>query len=155
EVLPTVNDPAVLELEDDAVVNVQVLAVSVCGAALNANHTGVPHCSHMLQLSPKGPSGLLRELTEVRQGCPGALVIAGHRAPARQVPHGLVHELGERVHIARVERLVGASHDRYVLLCSHREPLRCRARVEPPRRLNLVAPVPARRLYTSSAPRRV
>src|SRR5438067_12976369 len=69
EVLPTVNDPAVLELDDDAVVNVQVLAGSVCSAALNANHTGFPHCSDMLQLSPNGPSGLRRELTEVRQGC--------------------------------------------------------------------------------------
>jgi len=68
-VLPTVNDAAILELEDDAVVNVQVLAASVCRAALNANHTGVANCSHVLQLSPKGSSGLLRELTEVRQGC--------------------------------------------------------------------------------------
>src|SRR4051812_5388812 len=112
--LPTVNDAAVLELEDDAVVNVQVLAVSVRGAALNADHTRVANCSHVLQLCPKGPSSLLRELTEVRQGCPGTLVVAGHRAPARQVPHSLVHELSERVHVARVERVVSASHGRYV-----------------------------------------
>src|SRR4051812_42891343 len=121
EVLPTVDHPAVLELEDDAVGNIQVLAVSVRGAALDADHAVVTICGQVAQLGPEGPSGLLRKLAEVRQGRVAALVVVGHRAPARQVPHGaLVEDLGERVDVARVEGVVGALHDRYVLIWSHR-----------------------------------
>jgi hypothetical protein len=36
------------------------------------------------------------------------------------VPHGaLVEELGERVDVARVEGVISALHDRYVLIWSH------------------------------------
>src|SRR5205085_10537090 len=78
EVLPTVSHLAVLELEDDAVVNIEVLAVSVRGAALDADDAVVTICSHVLQLGPEGPSGFLRQLAKVRQGGAAALVIAGH-----------------------------------------------------------------------------
>src|SRR5205823_611809 len=41
-------------------------------------------------------------------------------APPRQVPHGaLVEELGQCVDVARVERVVSALHDRYVLIWSY------------------------------------
>src|ERR1051326_4717800 len=104
EVLPTVTHLAVLEFEDDAVGNVEVLAVSVRGAALDADDTAITICSHVLQLGPEGPLGLLRELAKVRQSGAAALVVAGHGAPARQVPHSLIHELGEGAHVAGVER---------------------------------------------------
>src|SRR4051794_17010490 len=119
EMLATVSHLAILELEDDAVGNIEVLAVSVRGAALDADDAVIAICSHVLQLGPEGPSGLLRQLAKVRQGGAAALVVAGHRAPARQVPHSLIHELGERVHIAGIERFVSALHDRYVLLRLH------------------------------------
>src|SRR4029079_8803021 len=60
EVFSTVGHPAILELEDDAVGNIQVLAVSVRGAALDADHAVLAVCSHVLQFGPEGPSGLLR-----------------------------------------------------------------------------------------------
>src|SRR5438045_324784 len=119
EVLPTVSHLAVLELEDDAVGNIEVLAASVRGAALDTDDAVITICSHVLQLGPEGPSGLLRQPAKVRQGGAAALVVAGHRAPARQVPHSLIHELGERVRIARIEGCIRALHDRYVLLRFH------------------------------------
>src|SRR5436190_1921454 len=67
EVLPTVSHAAVLELEDDAVGNIEVLAASVRGAALDTDDAVITICSHVLQLGPEGPSGLLRQLAEVRQ----------------------------------------------------------------------------------------
>src|SRR4051794_41170775 len=48
EVLPTVSHLAVLELEDDAVGNIEVLAVSVRGAALDADDAVITICSHVL-----------------------------------------------------------------------------------------------------------
>src|SRR5437764_4686137 len=119
EVLPTISHLAVLELEDDAVGNIEVLALSVRGAALDADHAVIAICGHVLQLGPEGSFGLLRQLAEVRQRGAAALVVAGHRAPARQVPHSLIHEVGERVHVAGIERLVSALHDRYVLMRFH------------------------------------
>src|SRR5256885_5927347 len=119
EVLPTVSHLAVLELEDDAVGNIEVLAVSVRGAALDADDAVITICGHVLQLGPEGPFGLLCQLAEVRQGGAAALVVAGHRASARQVPHRLIHELGERVHVSGIERFVSALHDRYVLMRFH------------------------------------
>src|SRR5436190_4685931 len=79
EVLPTVSHLAVLEFEDDAVGNVEVLAVSVRGAALDADDTAITICSHVLQLGPECPSGLLSQPAKVRQGGAAALVVAGHR----------------------------------------------------------------------------
>src|SRR5947199_2612847 len=90
EMLPTVNHLAVLELEDDAVGNIEMLAVSVRGAALDADYAVITICSHVLQLGPEGPSSFLRQLGEVRQGRAATLVVAGHWAPARQMPHSLI-----------------------------------------------------------------
>src|ERR1043166_3458672 len=81
EVLPPVSHLAVLEFEDDAVGNVEVLAVSVRGAALDADDTAITICSHVLQLGPEGPLGLLRELAKVRHRGAAALIVAGHGAP--------------------------------------------------------------------------
>jgi hypothetical protein len=47
-VLPTVGDPPVLELEDDAVANIQLLAVSLRAAALDADHAAVIICEQVL-----------------------------------------------------------------------------------------------------------
>jgi hypothetical protein len=44
KVLPTVSNPAVLELKGDAVANIQVLAVSLRAAALDADHAAVIIC---------------------------------------------------------------------------------------------------------------
>ena len=55
EVLPAVDDPAILELEDDGVANVQVLAASIRGAALNADHAVVVICEQALEFGPEGP----------------------------------------------------------------------------------------------------
>src|SRR4051794_1008072 len=121
KVLPTVNYPAVLELEDDAVANIQMLAASIAGAALDPDHAAVIITEQVLQLGPEGAPGLLRQLAEVRQGRVAALVVVGERAPPRQVPHGaLIEDLVERLDVARVEGLVSAPHDRDVFICSHR-----------------------------------
>ena len=59
KVLPPVSDPAVLELEDDAVANLQALAVSLRGAAVDADHAAVIICKQLLQLGLESPSRLL------------------------------------------------------------------------------------------------
>src|SRR3954469_1785220 len=121
--LPTVDDPAVLELEDDRVPDVQVLAVSVSGTAMDADDVAVIVRGQVLQLGAEGAACLLRQLAEIRQRRVAALVIVGERAPPRQVPHGaLVEQLGERVDVTRVECLVSAPHDRDVFICAHRLP---------------------------------
>src|SRR5437899_722573 len=123
KVLPTVNNPAVLELEDNAVAHIQVLAVSLGGAALHADHSVLIICKHVLQVGPEGATCLLPQLAEVGKGRVAAVVVVSEAAPPRQVPHGaLVEEFGERVHVCRVEGLVGAPHDRGVLIGSHRFP---------------------------------
>src|SRR5437660_3986629 len=121
KVLPTVNNPAVLELEDNAVAHIQVLAVSVGGAALHTDHSVLIICEHVLQVGPKGAPCLLSELAEVGKGRLAALVVVSEAALPRQVPDGaLVEQFGECVHVGRVEGLIGAPHDRRVLICSHR-----------------------------------
>src|SRR3954453_16759930 len=79
KVLPTVSDLAVLELEDDAVGNIEGLAVSFSGAALAACHAALTIRSHVLQLRVEAPSRLLRQPAEVSQGRAAAPVVAGHR----------------------------------------------------------------------------
>src|SRR5437764_639739 len=121
KVLPTVNDPAVLELEDNAVGHVQVLAVAIPGAVLEADHVAVVICCQVLQLRPERAVRLLSELAEVLQDRVGALIVVGVLALAREMPHGVpVEDLVERVQVARVEGVIGALHDRYVFRCSHR-----------------------------------
>src|SRR3954447_17808785 len=117
KVLPTVGYPAILELEDNRVGNIQVLAVSVSGAPLEADHAVVTIREQVLQLGTEGAPGLLRELAEVRQCRVAPLVVVCVRAPPRQMPdNALVEELGERVDVTRVEGLVGAPHDGHVLI---------------------------------------
>src|SRR3954463_2271607 len=65
EVLAAVGDPAVLELEDDAVVDVQVLAVPVPAAALDADHAARVIRSHLLQFGPERATCLLADPAEV------------------------------------------------------------------------------------------
>src|SRR4051812_4322719 len=90
---------------------------------MDADHVVVTIGTHVLELGPEGATRLLRELAEVRQGRVAAPVVVGERAPPRQVPHSaLVEELGERVDVTRVERLVSASHDCDVCICVHRLP---------------------------------
>src|SRR5437588_12045710 len=79
EVLPTVSHLAVLELEDDAVGNIEVLAASVRGAALDTDDAVITICSHVLQRGPGGPSRLRRERAEGRQGGAAALGAARDR----------------------------------------------------------------------------
>ena len=55
KVLPTVCHPAILEREDDAVGNVQVFAVSVRGAALDADDAVVTICSQAFQFGAEVP----------------------------------------------------------------------------------------------------
>lgn len=47
EVFPTVNNPAVLELKDDAAANIQPLAVPLRGVAMNADHPAVITLEHL------------------------------------------------------------------------------------------------------------
>src|SRR3989442_13712895 len=65
KVLPTVSNPAVLELEDNAVANIQVLAVSLRSAALDADHAVVIICKQALQFGPEGAPRLLCQLAQV------------------------------------------------------------------------------------------
>src|SRR5207245_9421131 len=66
---------------------------------------------------------LLPQLGREGKGRLAAPVVGSEAAPPRRVPDGgLVEEFGERVHVGRVEGLVGAPHDRRVLICSHRFP---------------------------------
>src|SRR5438067_10535152 len=98
KVLPTVNNPAVLEFKDDAVANIQVLAIPVRDAALDPDNAALVIWKRAQQLGPAGAARLLRQLAEVGQGSVAALVIVGHRAPTRQVPHdSLVEDVDERV----------------------------------------------------------
>src|SRR5215213_4961327 len=126
KVLPTVNDPAVLELEDNAVGHVQVLAVAIPGAVLEADHVAVVICCQVPQLGPERAVRLLCELAEILQDRVGALIVVGVLALAREMPHGVpVEDLVERVQVARVEGVVGTLQDRYVFRCSHRSLLGC------------------------------
>jgi hypothetical protein len=62
-VLPTLGHTAVLELEDQTHVNVQVLAVSLRAVALKADHPLVI-CKQVLQFNPESPSRLLSQTVE-------------------------------------------------------------------------------------------
>src|SRR3954467_6685180 len=78
KVLPTVGNPAVPELEDDRVTDIQMLAVSIRGAALDADHAVFIIAKQVLELCPEGAPRLLRNLAEVREGRIAALVVVGH-----------------------------------------------------------------------------
>src|SRR4051794_7299002 len=97
-----------------------MLAVSVPGAALDADDAVLIIRSQVLQLGLERAACLLADPAEVGERRIAALVVGGHRAPSRQVPNNvLVEEFGDRVDVARVERLIGATHGRYVFFCTH------------------------------------
>src|SRR5439155_8602610 len=57
-VLPTVNNPAVLELEDDAAVNIQMLAVPLRAVVMNTDHAAVVTLEQVPQRGLEGPARL-------------------------------------------------------------------------------------------------
>ena len=78
--LPTVRNPAVLELEDDAAVNIQLLAVSLRSVVMNADHAAVIICKHVMQCGLEGPSRLPHQPAEVGKGRLAAVVVASEGA---------------------------------------------------------------------------
>ena len=54
--LPTVNNPAVLELEDEAAGNIQVLAAPLRAVVMNADHAAIITLEQVLQCGLEGPS---------------------------------------------------------------------------------------------------
>src|SRR3989441_9776141 len=74
KVLPTVRNPAVLELEDNTVANIQVLAASLRGAALDADHAVVIIRKQVLQLGSECAPRLLPQPAEVGEDRVAALV---------------------------------------------------------------------------------
>src|SRR3990172_1316917 len=112
KVLPTASTPAVLELEDDAAVGIQALAYSLPAVVMKADHAPAIICKHVPQFGLEGASRLLPQPAEVGKDRLAALVVASERAPPRRVPRGaLVEDLGERLHVGRVEGLVTAADD--------------------------------------------
>src|SRR4029450_11646806 len=66
----------------------------------------------------KGPPRPLPDLAVVGESRVAALVVVGHRTPPRHVPDNVfVEELRQGVDVSRVEGVVGALHDRHVLIC--------------------------------------
>src|SRR5919204_4644352 len=116
EVLTAVHDPAVLELEDGAAVDVQPLAVSLRDVVMDADRAAVLVGEHALQIGPERAARLGRVAAETGEDGLPSDGVAGERAPAGRVPGDVVaEELGERRQIAPVERLVAAADDRSVL----------------------------------------
>ena len=74
--LPALGHTAVLELEDETHANVEVLAVSLRGVALNADRPLVI-CKQVLQFGPESPSRLLSQPAEEGESRVAALVVAG------------------------------------------------------------------------------
>src|ERR1700747_1110473 len=64
DMLATVHDPAVRELEDDAGVDVQTSAVPLGDVVLDDDHTTVFVGEHALQVGPKRAARLGRVATE-------------------------------------------------------------------------------------------
>jgi len=56
EVLAAVHDPAVLELEDDAAIDVQPLSVSLGDVVVDPDHAAVLIREHALQIGPERAS---------------------------------------------------------------------------------------------------
>jgi hypothetical protein len=67
-VLPTVGNPAVLDLEDDAAANVQVLAVPLSAVVINANHAAVITRKQVLQRGLERASRLSPVPAELGKG---------------------------------------------------------------------------------------
>ena len=56
--LPTARNPAVLELEDDAAIDIEALAVPHSAVVMDAHHAAVIVCKHMPQFGLEGASRL-------------------------------------------------------------------------------------------------
>jgi hypothetical protein len=56
--LPALGYPAILELDDDAAVNIQALAASLTAVVMNGDDAAVTISSQVLQIGPESPSGL-------------------------------------------------------------------------------------------------
>jgi hypothetical protein len=67
-VLPTVGNPAVLDLEDDPAANVQVLAVPLSAVVTNANHAAVITRKQVLQRGLERASRLSPVPAELGKG---------------------------------------------------------------------------------------
>src|ERR1035441_8709057 len=68
KVLPTVGNPAVLDLEDDPAANVQVLAVPLSAVVTNANHAAVITRKQVLQRGLERASRLSPVPAELGKG---------------------------------------------------------------------------------------
>ena len=127
KVLPTVGDPAVLELEDDAVANLQLLAVSLPGAGRMPTTRPSSSSAMCRNVARKVPSVYPVLAGQRRQGSrrdpPGRRKRS--RAPACAMRRSR-QKSDQRVHVGRVESLVGETDDRCVLSCCHRSSLSLR-----------------------------
>ena len=110
--LATVHNPAVLELEDDAAVNIQALAVSHPTVVMNADHAAVIICKDVPQFGLEGAFRLLPIPGELGKDRVSAHVVASDGASPRRVPRGvLVEELSKCLHVGRVEGMVTAADE--------------------------------------------
>jgi hypothetical protein len=114
-VLAAVHDPAVLELEDGAAVDVEVLPVALGDAVMDADHPPVLVGEQTLEVGPERPARLGPVAAETGEDGFPSDDVAGERAEAGGVPADVVtEELGECRQIAAVERLVASADDRCV-----------------------------------------
>jgi hypothetical protein len=125
KMLPTVSNPAVLELEDDAAENIEALAVPLPRVALNADHAAVLAFKHVQKIGPEGSTRLPAIPAEQGKDRLAALVVAGDGTAPGRVPRGaLVEKLSERLHVGRVEGLVTAT-DKLGVFVHGFPPTRC------------------------------
>src|SRR5919198_3466273 len=96
DVLAAVHDPAVLELEDDTAVDVQVLAVALGDVVMDADHAAVLVGEHALQIGPERAARLGHVAAETGEDSLPSDDVSGERAPAGGVPRDVVaEEFGE------------------------------------------------------------
>ena len=86
--LPTINHPAVLELEGQADANIQAPAIALRAVVMNADHAAIITLGQTLQRGPEGPTRLPSEPTEVGDHRLAANVVASKRAPPWHMPRG-------------------------------------------------------------------
>jgi len=114
-VLAAVHDPAVLELEDGAAVDVQPLAVPLGNVSVDPDHTAVFVGQQALQIRPERAVRLGHVAAETGEDSVPSDDVAGERAPTRSVPrHVVAEERRDRRQIAPVEGRVALADDRSV-----------------------------------------
>jgi hypothetical protein len=117
EVLPTVGNPAVLELKDKAAIDIQSFAVSHATVVVDADHATFIIRKHVAEFGLEGASSLPAVATELRKDLLAAHPIAGDGTSSRRMPGGiLVEELREGLHVGGVEGLVTAADNLSVLV---------------------------------------